>query len=761
MSKFLVTSGSTFEPFSYDQLIQPVALAQEAHDRAQDSYDQLNLETNALARYITDNPEDGQAKSLYDNYMTKLNALQNNLWDNGVSAQTRRDLSAARSAYASDIARIQKAVTSRQERSKAYWDMRHQHPDLVMGTDPGTSGLDNYLNDDNYGANYYTYSGDQFMQEVATDAKALASDLVRSLGYDRNSIPGYITRIEQTGFTSSEVANASAAVEASLASGDTSFSNLSEPEKLLANTLLSHLDSTGARGKVSDSEFGRLLEYGRAGLSQAIGKIDRKDFSDKVWDWNRQMSLARLKTPRSSGGSEKAPKPPYSFNSRISEYKTPGYDKLSKSLSGEYKAYEGDKKKVFKGIDGSYTEVFDPWKMAQLVFNPEVRSVARREFGGLDVALPGNTTGKLGEQTGHIIDKKGKEHELKTRDLSDRVCDSLGLPHGSVGVYSNGHLQEGMTKRYNDYRLAYEEHVNECRKNNPDMDFDDIAISPKKERELRERYNIDADIDSSDIMSIITTKDNVGERTSATLASTDSGDDYPRENFGRALIGAFRSESSKGTVSKGSPYAFYRVGNGGISTDQKGVTDIKKVFGDKPDPRTVTDITALPEDIAAGAGQGRPKLRFSTTASDDEWATDASMFGSQVWAALKTPLYDSGQFAGYTACDVVDYLMMPLMHPDSMLRMGDKASSEWALGMYSLLGDAFGQPDGPVVYGEDGTPHMVTGKDIVRNPELRNELYDMTVRYINVVLRSARDENSGNHPQSMGNSSTNPSTYME
>lgn len=760
MPKFLVTSGSTFEPFSYDQLVKPVALAQEAHDKTQDAYDQLSLETSALQRYITDNPEDAKAKSLYDSYMTKLNTLQDNLWNNGVSAQTRRDLSAARSAYASDIARIQKAVTSRQERSKAYWDMRHQHPDLVMGTDPGTSGLDNYLDDDNYGADYYTYSGDQFMQEVATDAKALASDLVRSLGYDRNSIPGYITRIEQTGFTSSEVANASAAVEASLASGDTSFSNLSEPEKLLANTLLSHLDSTGARGKVSDSEFGRLLEYGRAGLSQAIGKIDRKDFSDKVWDWNRQMSLARLKTPRSSGSTEKAPKSPYSFNSTVSEFKTAGYDRLAKSLKGEYKAYEGGVK-MLKGADGGYTEVSDPWQMAQIVFNPGVRQIARREFGGLDVALPGNKTGKLGEQTGHITDRKGKEHELKTRDLSGRVCDSLGLPHGSVGVYSEGHLQEGMTKKFNEYRRQYEEHVAAYREANPDMDFDDIAISPKKERELRERYDIDADIDSSDIMSVVMTKENVAERTPATLASTDSGDDYPRENYGRALISAFRSASSNGTVSKGSPYAFYRVGKGGISTDQKGETDIKKVFGDKPDPRTVTSVTALPEDIAAGAGQGRPQLRFSTTASDGVWASDASMFGSQVWAALKTPLYGSGQFAGYTTCDVVDYLMMPLMHPDRMLRIGDDASSKWALGMYSLLNDAFGYPEGPVVYGADGTPHMVTGKDIVRNPELRSELYDMAVRYINIALRAARDENSGNHPQSIGNSSTEPATYME
>lgn len=759
MSKFLVTSGSTFEPFSYDELVKPVILAQEAHNKAQDAYDQLSLETSALQRYITDRPDDANAKQLYDNYMSKLNTLQNNLWSNGIGAQTRRDLSAARTAYASDIARLQKAITARQERSKAYWDMKHQHPDLIMSADPGASGLDNYLNDDNYGIDYYNYSGESFASEVGIDAKNRVGERHRELEYDGKSIPGYITRIEQTGFTSEEVANAYNAVKESYKSGDQSFSNLTEPEKILADTLISRLNSTGAHGKVSESEFERLIDYGRLGLSNAIGKTEMKDLSDKVWDWSMQMRLAKMKTPKGSGKTG-AVSTPYSFNSQMINLKTAGYDKLSKSLKGEYKAYEGGVK-MLKDANGDYTEVSDPWQMAQIVFNPGVRQAARREFGGLDVALPGNKTGKLGEQTGHIVDRNGKEWELKTRDLPDKVCDSLGLPHGSIGIYSNNHLQEGMTKKFNDYKKAYDEHVAAYREANPDMDFDDIAISPKKERELREKYGIDAGIDSSDIMSVVMTKENVSERTPATLTSTDSGDDYSRDNYGRALISSFNSASSNGTVSKGSPYAFYRVGEGGIAIDQKGVTDIKKVFGEKPDPKTVTSITALPEDIAAGAGQGRPKLRFSTTTSKDVWAADASMFGNQVWSALKTPLYNSGRFAGYTVCDVVDYLMMPLKHPDRMLQMGDDMSSQWSLGMYALLNDAFGYPEGPVVYEADGTPNMVTGKDIVRNPELRNELYDVATQYINIALRAARDENSSNHPQNTANSSTKPSTYME
>ena len=79
MPKYLVTSGSHYEPFSYNELVAPIAQMQEAHNAAQDAYDALNLDTESLRRYITDNPEDANAKALYDNYIDKLTTLQQNL----------------------------------------------------------------------------------------------------------------------------------------------------------------------------------------------------------------------------------------------------------------------------------------------------------------------------------------------------------------------------------------------------------------------------------------------------------------------------------------------------------------------------------------------------------------------------------------------------------------------------------------------------------------------------------------------------------
>ena len=110
MARFIVTSGSHFQPLTYDELVKPLMQMTEAQNKAQDAYDQISMETNALENYISQNPGDENARAMYDNYKAKLSALQNNLWNNGYSSQTARDLSVARAGYAGDVTRLATAI---------------------------------------------------------------------------------------------------------------------------------------------------------------------------------------------------------------------------------------------------------------------------------------------------------------------------------------------------------------------------------------------------------------------------------------------------------------------------------------------------------------------------------------------------------------------------------------------------------------------------------------------------------------------------
>lgn len=761
MAKFIVTSGATFDPFTYDDLVKPLEASQKAHDAANEVYDNLNMETSALARYITDNPDDRNAKAMYENYLDKLHTLQEDLWNNGVTGKTKRELSTARAAYASDILRLQAGIKKRQEASKAYWDTKHAHPDMIMGTDPSLSGLDAYLADDNYGNDFFTYSGDAFMKEVATDAINRAKELKRELVYDRKSIPGYITRIEQHGYTSEEVADAYNVVNAALKSGDRSMDGVDDPVRILAETLLSRLDSTGARDKVSAEEFSRLVDYGRAGLASAIGDVKITDLNDKEWDFAKQLSMLKSKDTKPEKITEEASG--YSFNQLIQNLSTAGFDDLSKNLKGQYDKYSQGNVGVVVG--GQLTAISNPWEMSALVFDTEARRKARSDFGGLDVALPaenffGTTDSK---QVGYVRGADGSQIKLVTGKMSKAEAEGVGLDSkNDVGLYyADGKLHKEATKRFNGYRHKHEESVNAFKESNPDLNLDDYAITPNKERELRRQYNIPDSVASSDVPFVIMSKEYTGDYTPATLISTDSGDDYARENFGRAIISSFNSAANNGKVSKGSPYAFYSVGKGGIAKNGDGEVDIKNVFGEKPDPRTITDITFLPQDVAAGANTGRVDFRFSTTVMPGKiWYADSAMLGTEVSDVLRAPLYNQGAFAGWTVCDAVNYLMTPFLNPVAMAQMSDEDSVSWAQGMYTILHDMFGDKDmqGPMVFA-DGRAQLVTGKDIFYNSALKNQLYSAVVSYINYALRAAVDINQHNHSQNVGNTSTKPSSY--
>ena len=504
MPRYLVTNGSNFQPFTYDELSRPLYEMAAAHNAAQDQYDTLSTETSALKRYISDNPGDKQAKELYDSYVNKLNSLQENLWNNGYTATTRRDLSQARSGYASDISRLGVAIKNRQDRSAEYWKTKHDHPDMIMGDDPGASGLDNYLNDDMYGTNWYHYSGNQFMTEVGADAKARANELVRDPQIMNDPrLAGYITRITQDGFTSTEVANASAAVKAML-NGDVSLMQSLDPASaILADVLTSHLESTGAAGKVSASEFERLFDYGRAGLSQAIGKTDIKDMSDKVWDFNKQIALqnhahalseasAARRAAASGGGSGtgngKEDLGEHTEDTETTSGSNPGARKARMKLD---KLFGPDTVRI-TSMGG--TQVRGGAEASELVYSGDLRRKAYKELGfdiGRDLTHLASKNFITGE-----IERNGVVYETQYNPRANGGQGAVKIREkGSNTPWNYAKNDVELTNRFDRYRLQYEDTLDYYKKYDPDI-FNMATVDPDKQHKLYEQdgYNFNTSL---------------------------------------------------------------------------------------------------------------------------------------------------------------------------------------------------------------------------------------------------------------------------
>lgn len=755
MPKYLVTSGSHFEPFTYDELVKPVMAAQQMHNQAQDVYDALEMDTAALDRYISSEEGSGdeETRKLYDNYMNRLNALQEELYNNGYSSKVKRGLSEARKMYASDISRISKAIEARQNRSAEYWKNKHEHPEMIMAEDPGLSGLDKYLNDDMYGQNYYQYSGADFEQQMAKAAKARANEAFSAPQYLNNpAMAGYKQRIDNEGFTNAEV---DAAVDAIRYGG---AEDLDVPSRILYDALLNGLTSTGARENVSDDEYNRLIEYGRSGLSQAVGTTRYTDIQDRAWQ-----------TP--SGGSSGSGGPQtgtngYTINSAISSFQTPGYADMAKSMRKQERKYENNATYTIVNNDGTSENVGSVEHMTQLVYNPELRRESRQRYGGLDIALPAKELEKqTAKESAKIVYGDGQTLEVKVKPLDD----------GRVGIYYNSpeglKLHKALTEDFNNRRNQYQEHINNYAKNNGSIkDFEKYAMSPSQEQKIREKYNIPPTVDTDDVFAIQSTKERVGDSTEAVLFNSNVGMDAAQKTLAGTIYESFNKAITRegGKLPKDSKHAFYPVEEGGFgkSTQKKdAITKIDDIFKNGDVENNLASVTFTPEDIAQGAGNGRPMFRFISKSRPGEFTADAEMLGDLTWNQLKAPINEEPYY-GMSMCDAVNMMMQPIMNSEKVMSWSDEQSEEWLSTILSILNGSdmsryqtTGYLSGPM-FSEDGQISVVSPQDIIRYPQLQDKLYRDITTYINEQLSNTRDLIQQNHAQYTGNTSANAQTYL-
>jgi len=444
----------------------------------------------------------------------------------------------------------------------------------------------------------------------------------------------------------------------------------------------------------------------------------------------------------------------------------------------------------------------DPWAFAEFVYNPDARKKARRIFGGLDVALAaenffGTTASK---QTGYIMKEDGSRVNVNTDTLSNKDADRLGLPRGSVAIMSGGKLLDQATRTYNQYVQEYNDWVKERIESNPEHDFDGRrgifgigkkaaeAITPKVEADYRKKYNIPATVDSSDIGAIVKTKAKLYSGTDASVADPHRGNENAREDFMSNVVSTFTQNNAYGTVGEGSPFAIYKVGKGGLVTDNEhAITDLLDVFGKGKekviDPSVTNNIFINPLDLADGAGDGQPRIRFTTNlSSSDVYSASAKLFGAKTYNMLKGSIFpaqynwskNNCEYFGLKApkgsdgrkswsmADAVNFILRPLTNPEEVMSMTDEQSNAWTRIAFSLLNDKSlpmweGGIRGAYTYNQNGDLQLVGAKDVVRNQQLQDQVYESVVDYINTLMSVVRDrqEITGN-PRSSSNDKARP-----
>ena len=292
MASFAYTNQTNFRPFSYQEMLAPVMMANEAHQKLEEAYSELDSQANAIGS-LANEANDPVTYQRYKAYESALRTQADALAKNGLTPGSRQSLLDLKGRYAKDITPIQNAITRRRELADEQRKALLQNPTLMFQRDMNLtnydSSLDRFLENPAYDYGE-RYSGALLTQQVSQVAGNLAKELYNYGSGKR--IDAYTkTFMQQHGFTRDQVLDA------------ISNPNREQSQPVLNAIVEQVIGSSGMNNWADKPTMDMAYNYARQGLWSAIGQTNVSTYEDygaklaaqeamqkRTYDYQRQQA---------------------------------------------------------------------------------------------------------------------------------------------------------------------------------------------------------------------------------------------------------------------------------------------------------------------------------------------------------------------------------------------------------------------------------------------------------------------------------------
>ena len=264
MARYIVTSGTPYDPLSYDEIMKPVALAQEAHDKVVTDIDTMAMKAGEVGSLIDEYSP--RYKQLYDTYKQEEQRFLNDILSNGVSSSSVRELSNLRRRFSDTTSKINAAITRKAAVIKDQEDRKAKDPTLLIDRDAHTLNIDTWY-DDIYADGYNSYSG----QTLYTLGEQVGKNLKNEIEKDPAALKELLGPVDMysqdfTGFRANEIEQA---IQNELIGIKSNNNRVTK----LQNAIHNIYDSTGVNKWATDEQRAQALKYIGDGIYSAIGSL--------------------------------------------------------------------------------------------------------------------------------------------------------------------------------------------------------------------------------------------------------------------------------------------------------------------------------------------------------------------------------------------------------------------------------------------------------------------------------------------------------
>lgn len=419
MPNYSLVINSQFHPFSYQDMIAPVALATQAQQDLEDKYSILGEQSGAYDK-LANQQTDPIAYTQYKRYADDLSKQVEQLNKDGLTPSSRTALLNMKRRYSSEITPIDTAYKKREELAKEQRALRAQDTSAMFDVDYSTASLDKLLA--NPSASYTPVSGDALAKRAAEMALPLSKVISPETNRTLKTILGNQYALIQMGASPQDVMaainndkNAHPELRKIIdtvysTSGLDTFDDASQ-KKGMAHIIRGLYSAIGGSNPVANGEYMNRAQRTSAAMQAAGLALDREKFNYAKGKDQQQMALAKIAHGLA----------PYATDKNGNKYYSNGKNSWIIGKDGSYTKNNTDTKIKTSGV--SYTPAyFDAWsKGAHNGFQPKMDDNGLNKKGVDQISY----NEIHGEKAKQYIRQYVRANVLGASKLSDKSIDRL------------------------------------------------------------------------------------------------------------------------------------------------------------------------------------------------------------------------------------------------------------------------------------------------------------------------------------------------
>lgn len=279
MPNFNYTAGASFRPYTFEEMLRPLAMYTEEYNAIQEGIGELGAKADVFDK-LANEQTDPKAYAMYKQYSNDLASQAESLAKQGLTPASRQGLVNMRRRYSSEIVPIEQAYKRRGELVDEQRKALQQDSTLLFDRLASTISLDELI--DNPALSPQSYSGALLTKQVGTAASNLSKEM-RDNPRKWRSILGnqYYETLMQKGYRPEEVLQA--------------IQNNPNAAPELKRLVDDAVESSGIASWGDQNILNRAYDYARQGLWNAVGETQYQTLSNKAYDYAMQERLASIK----------------------------------------------------------------------------------------------------------------------------------------------------------------------------------------------------------------------------------------------------------------------------------------------------------------------------------------------------------------------------------------------------------------------------------------------------------------------------------